>query len=196
MFIQVIQGTIVDADLLRRQTERWVRELEPGAPGFLGSTSGVTPDGRAIIMARFESEADARTNSDRPEQVAWWNETEKAFGGTVAFHDCREVDALLGGGSNRARFVQVIQGRINDQAEMRAQLRAAEPQIGDRRPEILGMTIAWHGDGGFTEAVYFTSEEQARRGEEATEQDEIRQDLMAFIQGELTFFDLPQPELR
>jgi hypothetical protein len=109
---------------------------------------------------------------------------------------CREVDALLGGGSNRARFVQVIQGRINDQSEMRAQLRAAEPQIGDRRPEILGMTIAWHGDGGFTEAVYFTSEEQARRGEEATEQDEVRQDLMAFIQGELTFFDLPQPELR
>ena len=40
MFIQVIQGTIVDADLLRRQTERWVRELEPGAPGFLGSTGG------------------------------------------------------------------------------------------------------------------------------------------------------------
>ena len=58
------------------------------------------------------------------------------------------------------------------------------------------MTIAWHGDGGFTEAVYFTSEELARRGEEATEQDEVRQDLMAFIQGELTFFDLPQPELR
>jgi hypothetical protein len=67
MFIQLIQGTIADADLLRRQTERWERELEPGAAGFLGSTSGVTPDGRAIILARFESEADARANRDRPE---------------------------------------------------------------------------------------------------------------------------------
>jgi hypothetical protein len=27
---------------------------------------------------------------------------------------------------------------------------AAEPQVGHRRPKILGITIARHGDGGFT----------------------------------------------
>jgi hypothetical protein len=54
----------------------------------------------------------------------------------------------------------------DDQGEMRPPW-AAEPQIGQRRPEILGMTIARHGDGGFKGAVSHTSQEQARRGEQA-----------------------------
>ena len=58
------------------------------------------------------------------------------------------------------------------------------------------MTSAWHGDGGFTRAVSLTSQEQARRGEQAIEQDEVRQGLMALVEAEPTFFDLPEPGLR
>jgi hypothetical protein len=194
MFVQVIHGTVDDADLFRRQTERWAEELEPSAPGFLGSTSGVTPDGRAIILARFESEADARANSDRHEQAAWWNETEKAFRGPVTFHDCRRVDTLLDRDCNQTGFVQIIQGSTKKEPQLRARLRAAEPEIGQRRPEILGMTVAWHGDGSFTQAVYFTSEQQARRGERVSDADEVRQDLMALVD-QPTYFDLPEPDL-
>src|SRR5438309_11134583 len=97
MFIQVIQGKVTSPDHLRRQLERWRRELKPGASGYLGSTGGVTPDGRAITLVRFESEEAARANSERPEQGAWWNEAVKAFDGDVAFYVCREVDRYLEG---------------------------------------------------------------------------------------------------
>jgi hypothetical protein len=195
MFMQVINGKVRDAGLLRRQSERWRQELKPGAVGYLGSTTGVTPDGRAIILARFESEEAARANSGRPEQGAWWAETEAAFDGAPAFSDCREVDAIFGGGSNDAGFVQVIQGRAKDQAEMRRRLSEMESQLRQRRPDILGMTIGWHGDGGFTQAVYFSSEDDARQQEKATEADELRQEYLSMFDGAPTFFDLSEPDL-
>ena len=54
---------------MERQIKSWRRDVKPGAKGYLGSTSGITPDGRSITLARFESEAAARANSERPEQV-------------------------------------------------------------------------------------------------------------------------------
>ena len=195
MFIQVIQGTVKDAELFRQGNEKWLRELKPGAAGYLGSTGGVTPDGRAIMLARFESEEAARANSDRPEQGAWWNEFERALG-DVTFHDCREVDAMFGGGSNDAGFVQVIQGQAKDQGALRRMTGEMEQRLRERRPDILGMLVAWHGDGGgFTQAVYFRSEEDARQQEKATENDGLRQEYMDMFEGPPTFFDLPEPEL-
>jgi hypothetical protein len=195
MFIQVIQGKVSDADHLRRQLERWRTEIKPGASGYLGSTGGVTPDGRGITLVRFESEEAARANSQRPEQGAWWNEAVKAFDGDVVFHDCREVDSVLGGGSNDAGFVQVIQGRAKDQDKLRGRAQELEQQLRQRRPDILGMVVAWHGDGGFTQAVYFTSQEEARQKETETENDEVRQDFMSLIDGQPGFFDLTAPDI-
>jgi hypothetical protein len=195
MFIQVIQGTVKDVELFRQGNEKWRRELKPGAAGYLGSTGGVTPDGQAILLARFESEEAARANSERPEQGAWWNEFERALGDT-AFHDCREVDAFFGGGSNDAGFVQVIQGRAKDQDEVRRLTGEMAPRLRERRPDILGMLIAWHGDGGnFTQAVYFRSEEDARQEEKATDNDGMRQEYMDMFAGPPAFFDLPDPDL-
>ena len=102
MFIQVLQGKVADADLVRRMDERWLEELKPGAKGYLGYTGGVTPDGRYIGLARFESAEAAQANSDRPEQTAWWNEAVKGFDGEPTVHDCTEVDTPFGGGSNGA----------------------------------------------------------------------------------------------
>src|SRR3954453_23605832 len=164
MFIQVIQGKVQDQDHVRRQMERWRTELKPGAKGYLGTTSGVTADGRSIAMVRFESEADAVANSQRPEQGAWWNEMSKAYEGEVVFHECREVDVALGGGSAAAAFVQVIQGRARDEAVMRREAPAIEATLRERRPDLLGIVVGWHGDGSFTEAAYFTSEQAARDG--------------------------------
>ena len=195
MFIQVIQGKVKDPGLLRRQLELWRREIKPGARGYLGSTGGVTSDGRSITLVRFESEQAARANGERPEQGAWWTETAKAFDGGVTFHDCREVDTILGGGSNDARFVQVMDGRAKDQDQMRSRRQEFEPRLRERRPDILGMVAAWHGDGGFTQAVYFVSEEAAREREKETEQDDLRREFMSLIEGQPTFFDLTEPDL-
>jgi hypothetical protein len=57
------------------------------------------------------------------------------------------------------------------------------------------MVIAWHGDGGFTQAVYFASEADARRGEKETEQDQLRQEFMSLMEGPPSFFDLTRPDL-
>lgn len=196
MFIQIIEGKVKDKELLRRQTERWQAELKPGAKGYLGSTTGFSADGRSLTMARFESEEAARANSERAEQGAWWNETAKAFDGEPSFQDCADVDTLFGGGSNDAGFVQVIRGRAKDQESMRRRLPEMEPRLRERRPDVLGGIMAWHGDGGgFTQAMYFTSEADARKNEKATEDDELRQEFMALFEGPPTFLDLVELEM-
>jgi len=194
MFIQVIQGRVSDADHLQREVERWRAEVKPGASGYLGSTGGTTQDGRSITLVRFDSEESARTNGARPEQSAWWNEAVKAFDGEVTFHDCAEVDTAFGGGSNEAGFVQVMQGRSKDQQQMRTRLPELEEQLRERRPDILGMLVGWHGDGAFTQAVYFRSADAAREGEAATDNEELRQEFMTLLDGDLTFFDLSTPD--
>lgn len=195
MFIQVIQGTLKDAELMERQMASWRREIKPGAAGYLGSTSGITDDGHGITLVRFESQAAAKANSERPEQGAWWAETARAFEAAPTFYDCGEVDLLLGGGSNEAEFVQMMQARARSQEEMRARVRELEGQLHERRPDILGVTVAWHGDGGLTQATYFSSEAEARKGERETEQDSLRQEFMSHLEGPPTFFDLRRPEL-
>jgi hypothetical protein len=197
MFVQVVQGTVNDPDALMASVQRWRDEVGPGATGWLGSTGGVTEDGRFIAVVRFASEDDARRNSDRPEQAQWWASTSVHFG-DVEFHDCTEVFPLLGGGSDDAGFVQVIQGRVNDEAKLRHMMKQVEEEIARTRPDVLGGTVALHGDGGFTQVVYFATEEAARAGEvsEQTPQTQARGAEMASVfTAPPTFFDLRQPWL-
>jgi hypothetical protein len=181
---------------MKRELERWRKEIKPGAKGYLGSTGGATDDGRFITMVRFETEADADANSKRHEQGAWWAEASKAIDGDVTFHDCRDVDTAFGGGTNDAAFVQMIQGRAKDQAAMRKIAPEIEAQLHERRLDILGIVVAWHGDGGFTEAVYFTSEEAARTGEQAAQTDPLYQKFMEQIDSGagMSFYDLREPD--
>jgi hypothetical protein len=195
MFAQVITGTVKDPELLLRQTQRWVAEIKPGVKGYLGSTGGVTPDGRGVWVARFESAEAAQANSGNAQQSAWWNETAKAYDGEPTFNDCTEVDSMLGGGSNDAGFVQVIQGKAKDPAAMRSRTSQMEADLSKERPDILGMSIAWHGDGGgFTQVVYFRSEAETRENEKATEGAEMRDEYMKMFDGPPTFYDLPDPQ--
>ena len=72
--------------------DEWVRELAPGADGWLGSTAGVTEDGTLVALARFESEEAAQRNSDRPEQGAWWERMAALFTSEPEFRDSTSVD--------------------------------------------------------------------------------------------------------
>jgi hypothetical protein len=167
LFIQVISGTVIDEEGLRRQADRWEEELRPGAVGFLGSTGGLTEAGRCIHVARFVSEDAARRNSMRDEQGAWWAETEKCVE-NVLFLDSVQVTTMRGGGSNDAAFVQVIRGRVIDPAklaELERRMGEVEAMLARHRPEVLGEVVAAHADGSYTEVVYFSSEADARRGE-------------------------------
>jgi hypothetical protein len=197
MFMQVIQGRVADREGLRRQLDRWVSELEPGAIGWLGTTGGVMDDGRFILCARFESAEAAQANSERPEQGAWWTETEKLLAEPATFTDSDDIDLYLGGGSNTAGFVQILQGRPADRDHLRQIAQGFEDLARQYRPDIMGWVVAWHPDGRFTEIVYFTSEVAAREGE-AKEPSEDRKHLLHEwheAAGDLTFFDLREPLL-
>jgi hypothetical protein len=196
MFIQVYQGRVSDPGEMRAALDRWSRELAPGATGWLGSTSGVTEDGTFIGVVRFDSQEAARRNSDRHEQHQWWVETAKLFGGEVIFHDCVRAEEVLGGGSDSAGFVQVIQGRIRDMGRMRELMRRSERELGDFRPDVIGGTHAEHGDGGFTDTIYFTSEQEAREGERKQPTSEVQALLdeeANLYEGDLTYHDLKEP---
>jgi hypothetical protein len=80
VFVQVIQGQVADAAKVRAALDRWVQELAPKASGWLGSTAGVTEDGRFVALARFESEEAARRNSQRPEQRAHLQRQQRRHG--------------------------------------------------------------------------------------------------------------------
>jgi hypothetical protein len=195
MFIQVITGEAADAAGLESALDRWRSEVRPGATGFLGSTGGVTADGRFVALARFESAEAARANSDRAEQSAWWAEAEKCFAGPVTFHDCTEADTFRGGGSDDAGFVQVMQGRA-DRQRLRALDERVEAVLPDLRPDLLGSVRAWDGDE-YTEAAYFTSEAEARAGEAKPPPAELADAMQEWqdVMGPITYYDLPRPKL-
>jgi hypothetical protein len=200
MFIQVITGTTSDREGLRRQTDRWEQDLRPGASGFLGSTGGVTDDGRFVMAARFESEEAARRNSAREEQGAWWAETEK-FLDNVAFRDSTDILTTLGGGSNDAGFVQVMRGRVNDKekaAQLIARMGEFEAMMRDHRPEFMGDVTVMHADGTYTDLIYFTSEAEAREGEQKPIPEEAQgmfEEFMSTMPVD-EYLDLKEPWLR
>ena len=192
MFIQVIQGRTSHQDEVRMLDKRWLSELAPGAKGWLGSTLGFTDEGLFVEVARFESREAARANSARPEQTAFAEDMGKVFDGPLEFHDCDDVTVMLDGGSDRAGFVQVIQGRVGDAGALKA-LMADSDMLHEARPEIIGATLALAEDGSFTETVAFSDEASARRGErEAETPEDVRATLDAAMR-DARFFDLHQP---
>jgi hypothetical protein len=195
MFVQIMQGTCRDADTLHRQIDMWRREQGPKAEGWLGGTYGVTDDQTFVGVVRFESKEAAARNSTRPEQGAWWAETEKCFDGEVTFHDCDNAILFLDGGADDAGFVQVMQGRVDDPERFRRFMEQPMDMLQQARPEIIGGIIAIEPDGWFTETVAFRSEEAAREGERKEVPAEMRQTMeeeMSQVK-DLRYLDLHQP---
>jgi hypothetical protein len=198
VFVQVIQGQVTDAGRLRTALDRWAQELAPGSIGWLGSTAGVTEDGRFIMLARFESEEAAQRNSGRPEQDRWWAETSQLLTGAASFKDSSDVTLDVTGDPDAAGFVQVMQGRGSDPDRARELMGQNSPAWAAYRPEIIATVAVGHEGGAYTMAVYFTSEAEAREGERKQPPPELQaqMDEMASLTiGETEFFDLKEPWL-
>jgi hypothetical protein len=198
MFVQVIQGHVSDAAQVRAQLDKWMTEVSPGAVGWLGSTSGVTEDGQVVALVRFESEEAAQQNSDRPEQSAWWEGMAALFTDEPVFHNSTSVEVDTAGDPSQAGFVQVMQGRTSDPDRAR-ELMANDPTDWQSfRPDILGTMNVGHETDGWTMAIYFTSEEAAREGEQKEappETQAMMKEMEALTVGEPAFFDLKDPWL-
>lgn len=191
MFIQMIQGSCTRQDDAHALLDEWRRDLAPGAIGWLGGTYGFTDDDQLMAVVRFESREAAMANSNRPEQGAWAERFADVMDGPLEFHDCDDVTLLMDGGSDDAGFVQIIRGRVDDPARLKAMM-ADTTTLHEMRPDILGATLAFEPDGTFIETVAFTSEEAAREGERTEPPADLRRELDYAIKGS-TFYDLHHP---
>lgn len=197
MFVQLIFGDLADVDGLRRQLETWERELAPGATGWLGATAGVSTQGPFCNVVRFDSEASARANSDRPEQGEWWKATESLFSGPVTFVDSSDVRTLDEGGSDDAGFVQLMRARCPDRTRFEQVEGEASDLFQQWRPDFIGSLRVWEPDGMVTAVDYFTSEEEARAGEASEPPPGLGEKFGEWqsLLSDVTWYDLSDPWL-
>ena len=173
MFVQIFEGNTDDPQAVRDRVERWEREVRPGAIGYLGSTGGVTDDGRVVMLARFTDRAAAEANSARPEQSAWWAEVEQCFTGPVTFHETDDITEMRHGDAQQARFVQAMEGHVTDRVRAERLQDKMEPLLSSMRPDLLGTTTAYFDDGAYASLAYFSDEQEARRNEQASVPDAV-----------------------
>jgi hypothetical protein len=198
MFVQVIRGQVTGPEQVHAALDRWSEQLAAGALGWLGSTAGVTGDGRFVALARFESQEAARRNSDRPEQGQWWAETSKLFTGEVTFRDSSDVTVDVHGDPGKAGFVQVMQGRASEMERARELMAQNPDEWAAFRPDVIGSVAVGHEGGAYTLAMYFTSEQAAREGERKEPPPQLKaqmEEMNRLSIGEPEFLDLRQPWL-
>jgi hypothetical protein len=198
MFVQVIQGRVTDPEQVHAALDRWSQQMAPGASGWLGTTAGVTEDGRFVALARFESQEAARRNSDRLEQGQWWAETSKLFTGEAIFRDSSDVTVDVNGDPGKAGFVQVMQGRGRDPERARELMAQNPDEWAAFRPDVIGSVAVGHEGGAYTMAMYFTSEEAAREGERKEPPAGLKaqmEEMGQLMIGEPEFFDFRRPWL-
>jgi len=199
MFVQVIQGQVTDAERAHTAMDRWMEELAPEASGWLGTTAGVTTDGKFIALARFDSADAARRNSEKPGQDKWWHEfTSLLSDGNATFHDTEDVVLDVHGDPDSAGFVQIMQGAGHNPERAREVMGQHRDEWAEFRPEILGSEVAMYDGGDYTMAMYFTDEAKAREGEQKEVPPELQADMdemNALAAGPPDFYDLKQPWL-
>lgn len=166
MFVQVIRGQTSDPAGMRSHVESWASTIGQTAEGWLGTTGGVADDGTSIALVRFESQEAAQRNSDRPEQGEFWEQMRSYFDGDPKFWDCDISAVATYGDPGQAGFVQVMQGKVDDPRRARDLMADDTTDWQSFRPELLGNVWASTDDGEWTMAIYFTSEAEARDGEQ------------------------------
>jgi hypothetical protein len=199
MFVQIIQGHVRDAGQLKAALDQWVRDLSPDAQGWISSTGGVTDRGEFIGLACFTDRVSALQNSDRPSQDKWWQRTSQLFDGEVTFHDADNAVTDNPGDPLKAGFVQIMQGKGTDHDRAVELLLQCTPEWAAFRPDILGTTACAYGDGEFTVAVYFSTEQEARAGERKPPPPDLAEqmaELREIMIGPPTYYDLHQPWIR
>jgi hypothetical protein len=165
MFVQVVRGAVTDGDAALARLDHWLEHLAPTAPGWLGTTAGVTQDSELVAFVRFATAADARRSGDRVEQGQWWAESVLLFTGDVSFDNYDDVILFGDGGSDAAGTVEVLRGRVrhgNGGPDLAARL--AEQALHQAGGEgLIGGLVGAHEDGTFTQASYFCRSALGRR---------------------------------
>ena len=194
MFVQVVTGKTKNADAMLALGDKWQQEVRPGAIGYLGSTIGVSADGTFFAAAQFTDDASAKENASRPEQDAWFQEASKLFDGEPTFRESSDTSLLFDGPSEKAGFVQVMESTVTDRAKAESAEEGMLDDLRKARPDLLGGLRVWLDGGKCVEVAYFTSEAEARKGEQNEEFGSQAEEFMALFDN-MTYTDLPNPQI-
>ena len=167
MFLLVLSGRVADPVETRVRWEAWQREVAPRTPGWLGDTGGISESGEFVALVRFQTEGTAARAFTPRDDAAWWHDFAGLFVEGISIDGASEIDAFARGDFEDAGCVQFIRGQTSQVAEVRELNAAIQAKVREACPDIIADVVAWHGDGRFTEAVYFISEEEARRAEKS-----------------------------
>jgi hypothetical protein len=197
MFVQIIEGRTSKPEEVKALGDRWEEELRPGATGFLGVTAGVTPDGRAITIVRFDSPDSAQANANRPEQTAFFGEMSALFDGDPTFAESTDTEQYLGGIDTTAGFVQVMKSQGVDRVRMK-ELDKQMERLGEHRPDLRGTFRVWTGPDSCYEIAYFSNEAEARANEAKDMPPDVQAVMAEFgdLMANTEFLDLPDPQIR
>lgn len=188
MFIQVVHGKSSRREEVRQVSDDWVSEAGGTAPGWLGGTYGFTDDNDFFAVVRFESREAAAENSQRPETNEFARKMGELMEGEPSFFDSDEVETFLDGGSDDAKFVQIIRGKGDPSLWQ----KMGDPsQLREMRPDVIGGTVAIQNDGSFVETIAFTDEASARAGEQSGAQppEDVAEAMQQLMEG-AQFYDL------
>lgn len=168
VFVQVITAAVADEDGVRRALAEWRRELLPGAPGYLGTTAGVTVDGTMVLITLFDSPDAAERNSDRPEQALWWDELAQYLSADPYVIDSTDVRSWKDSELDRAALVQVTIGHSPDPDAL-FELTDGSTGVLRELPEIIGTSFTAFGLGGYVRTVYLSAADAASACAEAVD---------------------------
>lgn len=177
MFAHVLRTKVASREEGARQFERWKAQ-----PGWQDLTGGVTPGGDLIAVARFASPTDVRSG---------WG----GLPGEGSIFGTHDIVQIGDGVAPASRFVQMMLAKVAD----RPTLERVEAELEDGfrrwRPDFLAGYRAWLPDGRILAVDYFSSEEEARAGEQSQPPPEVAEKFPQWL-GQLSeteWFDLTDP---
>ena len=156
---------VADSAAAFARLDTWRIDLAPTAPGWLGTTAGVTDEGELVALVRFASTADARASSDRVEQGMWWAKSATVFAGDVSFDNYENTTLFGDGGTDDAPVVEVLLGRVRARrghTDLAAELGARSLALGS---DVVGGVVGLHEDGRLALATYFRTDTATSAGE-------------------------------
>jgi hypothetical protein len=195
MFAQVIRARVLDAQAVEKQFRRWETEVAAGMSGWHDMTGGVTGEGELIAVARFESEEHARASSGRKEQEAWWKDTRALLSDEPTFDESEDVTELWKGPVRDAGFVQMMLARVADRTTVERLEEDSNDAFRRWRPDALGGYRVWLPDGRMLAVDYFSSEVEARAGEQSEPPPDVAEAFPKWMaqMSDQEWMDLPAP---
>lgn len=191
--VELIDGEVAEPEGLEDVYRRWFDEIAP--EGWLSATAGVSDDGRFLAMHRFPSAESARRMDDEARR-SWRSDLSQHLD-EVQVHEASHVATFGQARPDEAGSVVVVQAEARVTRDVLERIAQDELHAMRRRDLVaLGGLLAHHGDGRFTELIYYPPGAQTfgehRDSPLAEEGASMLEQLAEHVSG-LDYRNIPEP---